>query len=256
MSGSRWSPALGALLLTAACAPALAETAPAPAPAFRAAAVQTADTGTVSVNGVARVKVPVDRARVRFAVETEAPSAAEAVRQNATRMDGAITALRRAMGDAGSLETSGYNLSPIYRQPPRDEGGEPRIVAYRAQNHVVVTLTDPDRVGGVLDAAVEAGVNRVAGLSFYAEDTRAARLDALRQATERAREEAEVLAEALGVPLGAPLQVHTSTDLSIPRSEAIMMRADMAQASTPVEAGEQEVVASVSITYRLGPDAG
>src|SRR5690606_32777338 len=148
--------------------------------------------------------------------------------------------MREVLDGRGSLETSGYNLNPVYRQPPRDEGGEPRIVAYRAQNHVVVTLTDVDRVGRVLDAAVAARINRVASLSFYAEDTRPARLEALTLATERAAEEAQVLARALGVPLGVPLQVHTSTDMPMPRAE-MMMRADAAMASTPVEAGEQEV---------------
>jgi uncharacterized protein YggE len=35
----------------------------------------------------------------------------------------------------------------------------------------------------------------------------------------------------------------------------MMRAADMAAVSTPVEAGEQEVRASVSITYRLGGGA-
>jgi hypothetical protein len=197
--------------------------------------------------------VPTDRARVRFAVETEAPSASEAVTANAEAMDAALTALRAVIGDAGKLETSGYNLNPVYRQPPRDQGGEPRIVGYRALNHVVATLTDVERVGTVLDAAVGAGVNRVASLSFYAEDTRPARLEALAEASRSAREEARVLADALGVALGAPLRVNTSGDARpMVREEFQMMRADMAAAApTPIEAGEQDVVVTVSITYLI-----
>jgi hypothetical protein len=250
MSKHRWSLAVAATLLTSvACAPARAEAPPTPY------LVQAADTGTVTVTGNARVSVASDRARVRFAVETEAATAAEAVSTNAEHMDRAITALRSAMEDAGSLETSGYSLSPVYRQPPRDQGGEPRIAGYRALNHIVVTLTDVERVGAVLDAAVAAGVNRVAGLSFYAEDTRPARLEALRQATAEARAEADVIAAALGVPLGPALRVQTSSDMPQLREEMMMRAADMAAVSTPVEAGEQEVRASVSITYRLGGGA-
>lgn len=244
-------PTLGIVVLSLACAPARAETA-APAAATLALRVAEADTGFVSVTGTARVRVAADRARVRFAVETEAPTAAQAADRNAEQMDQAVRAVRDAAGPEGSIETAGYNINPVYRQPPRDQGGEPRIVAYRATNQLVVTLTDVDRVGTVLDAAVAAGINRVAGLSFYAEDTREARLEALRRATEHAREEARVLAEALGVSLGDPLEVHTSTDMPSPRNEVMMRSADVMQASTPIEAGEQDVVASVSIRYRLG----
>ncbi len=248
-----WRPALGVILLTAACAPARAET-PAPMAASEARHASTAaDTGSVSVTGTATVRVPADRARVRFAVETEGTTAAQAATLNAEQMDQAMRALRDALGSTVTLETAGYNISPVYRQPPRDEGGQPRIVGYRATNQLVATLNDVERVGTALDAAVAAGVNRVAGLSFYAEDTREARLEALRQAAQKAHEEARVLADALGVALGEPLEVHTSADVSRVRNE-IMMRAaaDMMEAATPVEAGEQDVVANVSIRYRLG----
>jgi hypothetical protein len=252
--GPTFAALLPALLLAGACAPsARAETVAAPRPSAAPLALAP-DTGTVVVTGTARVSVQTDRARVRFAVETEAATAAEAVTQNASRMDRALAALRPALGDGGTLETSGYSLAPIYRQPPRDTGGEPRIAAYRALNHVEATVTDVARVGRLLDAAVEAGVNRVVGITFYAEDTREARLEALRRATERAREEAGVLAAALGVPLGAPLQVHSSSDMPPPMQQMYMrtMEMDQAAVSTPVEPGEQEVVATVSITYRIG----
>jgi hypothetical protein len=236
---------LSALLIGAVLTPTVrAEAATAPQ-------VARADTGRVVVTGTASVDVPADRGRVRFAVETEAETAAEAVAGNADRMERAMAALRQALGDTGTLETSGYSLSPVYRQPPRDQGGEPRIAGYRALNHIVVTTSEPANVGRLLDAAVTAGVNRIAGMSFFAEDARQARLDALRQATEHAHQEATVLAQALGMELGSPLEVHTSQEMPRYRPET-MMRMDAAQASTPVEPGEQEVSVVVTITYRLG----
>lgn len=240
---SPWTALLPTLVLAACARPGAASP---PVPAF-----QPADTGQVTVNGRASVNVPSDRASVRFAVETEASSAAAAVTANAERMDAAVRALRGVLGDRGTLETSGYSLSPVYSRPPSNSGGESRIASYRALNHVQVTAHDVEMVGALLDAAVGAGVNRVAGISFFASDTREARLEALRMATERAREEAAVLADALGVPLGPPLQVHSSTDQPGPRQDMVLMRAEAAVA-TPIEAGEQSVTANVSITYRLG----
>ncbi|NNF38501.1 MAG: SIMPL domain-containing protein, partial [Gemmatimonadetes bacterium] len=188
--------ALGcAVLATAACAPAAAHSTDAAAPALAplaAPAPMAADTGVVRVTGTARVDVPADRARLAFAMETEARSAADAADANAERMQAVVEAVRGAVGDDGRIETSGYSLQPIYNRP--EPGAPQAIVAYRVQNQVVVTLTDVDRVGPVLDTAVRAGANRVASMSFFAADTRAARLEAIAAATARAREEAEVLA--------------------------------------------------------------
>lgn len=241
---ARWTSFLAAAAFLACAQPGAAHP---PVPT-----VQAADTGRVSVNGRASVSVPTDRARVRFAVETEAPSAAEAVGSNADAMDAAIRALRGVLGDDGTLETSGYSLSPVYSRPSSGSGEQRTIVAYRALNHVEVTAHDVQRVGALLDAAVAGGVNRVAGISFFASDTEQARLDALRRATESARAEAEVLADALGVALGPPLQVNSSTEQPGFRREVAMMSMDQAT-PTPIEAGEQEVTVHVSITFRLGP---
>lgn len=238
------------LLLASACAPAAAATptptmttatpVSAPAPAAR-------DTGLIRVSGTANVEVASDRARLRFALETEAKSAAEAADANAAQMSAVLDAVRAAVGDDGSIGTSGYGLSPIYSRP--EPGGRQTITAYRAQNHVEVTLTDVDRVGAVLDAAVRAGANRVAELSFFAADTGPARLEAIREATATARAEAEVLAAALGGTLGQPLEVGVSNSGGAPMYR--MRTAEMAMADTPVEVGAQTVSVTVNVTFRL-----
>lgn len=240
------------LVAASACAPAAAS-APAPgsaamttpAPSVPRAA---ADTGVIRVSGTARVDVASDRARLRFAMETEAKSAADAADANAERMQAVLAAVRSAVGTDGSIGTSGYGLTPVYNRP--EPGAAQTITAYRVQNHVEVTLTDVDRVGAVLDAAVRAGANRVAELSFFASDPAPARLEAIRDATARARREAEVLAAALGGTLGEPLEVGVSSDMPF---EAVRFRsAPMAMADTPVEAGSQTVSVTVNITFRLG----
>lgn len=246
------------LVAASACAPAAASAPdsgsaamtppPAPSSSASAPAPAAADTGVIRVMGTARMEVPSDRARLRFAMETEAKSAAEAADTNAERMQAVLAAVRSAVGGDGSIGTSGYGLTPVYSRP--EPGGSQTITAYRVQNHVEVTLTDVDRVGPVLDAAVRAGANRVAELSFFASDPGPARLEAIREATALARREAEVLAAALGGTLGEPLEVGVSGDMPY---EAVRFRAaPMAMADTPVEAGSQTVSVTVNITFRLG----
>lgn len=219
------------------------------AEALGARVLQEAEPAFVEVSAVGRVDVETDRAIVRFAVETEADNAAEASRENARIMDAVLQAVRELGIEGTDLETSGYQLSPIYRRPA--QGGTQEIAGYRAQNFVEVTLDDVDAVGRVIDAAIGAGANRIAGLTFTARDTRPARLEALRLAVEKAREEAETMAAALGVPLGPPLEVRTGGESEPPRPMPMRMEAAQADVSTPIEAGDQTVTAHVTVRYGL-----
>ena len=94
----------------------------------------------ILVTGVGEARVPSDRARLDFMVETQAPTAQAASTQNAARMDRVIKALRASGGTTVTIETGGYSLSPVYREPGRDQGAAPTIEAYRAVNHVHVQI--------------------------------------------------------------------------------------------------------------------
>ena len=107
-----------------------------------------------------------------------------------------------------------------------------------------------DLVGPVLDAALEAGANRVAGLAFFAADTESARLEAVAEATGQARREAGIIAGALGMSVVGVESVSTSA------GGGPVFRAEMdvqAAMSTPVEAGSQSVSATVNVTFLLLP---
>ncbi len=254
--------ALSALLVACAGAPAGAQPAPAaeavPAPRRTAAAQESADSGVVRVSGAAEVTVSPDRARVSFAVESEASTAGEASDANAATMQAVLDAVRGGGFPGLELETFGYSLRPVYSSVAEDGRRVQRIEGYRAVNNVAAVIHDPDAVGGVIDAAIEAGANRIAGLSFYASDTRAAREEALRRAVEAATREARVMAGALGRTLGAPLEVQGGAQRPRPQPMGDMAYEEMqmARAPTPIETGDQTVSAQVSITFRLGPAEG
>jgi uncharacterized protein YggE len=225
--------------------------------ALPAAAQQPQPEPAITVQGMAEVRIPSDRARLNFMVETQTRSAREAAQQNAERMDRVVRALREAGGTTVTVETGGYELHPVYSQIGRDESGVPTIEAYRAVNHVMVRADDLARVGGLIDAAISAGANRISSLTFEARDPEPARLEAVRQAVGKARAEAEAAAGALGVPLGPPLEVNVGMDYPYPPPSPLYREAmamDMAQAApTPIQPGEQVVRANVSVRYGIGP---
>ncbi|HEX9885996.1 MAG TPA: SIMPL domain-containing protein [Longimicrobiales bacterium] len=246
-----------------ACSPALGQTRAAeatprrpasPATTARQAAAAQVQESFIEVTGSAQRDVPADRATILFAVETEATTAGDAVVENATLMDAVIEGLRRVGAPGFSLETSGFDLQPRYGRAEPQNPADRRIIGYRAANNVSVTVDDVDAVGDLIDAAVGAGANRVAGLSFQARDTEGVRLEVLQEAVEAARLQAHAMATALGLPLGAPIEVRGGAQRPGPRPIAFAaMRAEsMAAVSTPVEAGDQTVTASVTIKFRLG----
>ena len=235
---------VASLLLLASCAPAMAqEDSRHPTPPQE-------ERGTIQVSGQSQIPVPTDQVLISFAVETEAPTAREATTQNAQRMDAVITALRGAGVQNLEIETFGYGLRPEYEMS-REMAGTRVIAGYRAQNNIRVTVPEVAAAGSVLDRAIDAGANRVSSLQFQASDTRPARLQALREAVANARQEAEAIASAMGVTLGIALQVQGGASAPGPSPMAMIQMEAAARAPTPIEAGDQTVSASVTITYRI-----
>jgi uncharacterized protein len=205
---------------------------------------------TIHVNAQASVQRMPDRATVQLAVETIAETARDATARNAAAMDRVLAALRQLGIPDARIRTTRIALQPRYDQ--RRDVPEPVIVAYQAVNQVTVRLDDMGLVGRTVDAAVQAGANRVTGISFELSDPLAAYHEALRMAVAQAAEEAAVVAAALGERLGPAIQVSTG-GAQPPRPMMEGVRMDMAALATPVQPGELDVHAMVSITYRLGP---
>jgi uncharacterized protein YggE len=211
------------------------------------------------LTGTAQVEAEPDRARVVFAVETEGSTAREAGEANADLMTEVSAAIRAAVGTTAGfrLETSGYSLTPLYG--PYRDGRNAEIIGYIARNSIQVRMDVVDQSGTLIDAALGAGANRVAGIGFDLRNPEPVRHEAVRQAIAQARSEAEVMAAALGMRLGPPIEVQGGADFYYPpqpymaaRGEAMMMD-QAAAAPTPVESGMQTVTARVTIRFRLDP---
>lgn len=211
---------------------------------------------SITVTAYSSVQRAPDRAVIMLAVESQAENAQEAARQNAERMTRVIDALRGAGIPEQRIRTVTYDLQPVYSQPPREprmEEWQPRIVGYRAINMVRVEVDDVQRTGGVIDAALNAGANRVDGTSFVLRDSDAAYNEALQQAVQKARAQATAAAQAAGQQLGQPLSIqvggYAPPPPPMPAYRGVAM--DAMAASTPVQGGELEIGASVTITFEL-----
>jgi uncharacterized protein YggE len=211
---------------------------------------------TIRASGVGEVQAQPDLATIQFAVETTGETAQQAGEANADLMDRVIQALQAAGVSREDIRTSGYSLFPEYAVQPRDEpSGTPRIRGYRASNQVSVRSRDLDGLGRLIDVGLEAGANRLHGVSFELRDSAAAEAEALRRAVQSARASAETIAGALGVQLGAILDASTSSEPVRPLYREIAMESFDARgamaATTPIEAGQQTVRAVASVVYEI-----
>lgn len=211
----------------------------------------------IEVTGNASVTVAPDRVAASFAVETRAPTAAEAASGNAELMDRVVRALRATAVQGLEIETFGYTLRPEYRYVEGEPARGQVIDGYTALNNIRVRAADVSAAGRLLDTAIQAGANRVSSLAFEASDTEAARREALAEAVRGATMQARAMAEALGHTLGTPLEVRGGAESPYPRGVAdVMFRAEATMArATPIEAGDLTVSATVTVRFALGGTA-
>ncbi len=218
-----------------------------------ALAQQPPPLSSIRVTGDARVTARPDRVQIDIGVTTRAPLSQDAAAQNARQVDSVLAAVRKVAGPTAVLRTISYTLNPNYRYRPKE--GEPTIDGYTALNVVQVTLDDLAKIGAVIDAASQAGANRIQGIQFTLRDQDAVRAQALREAATRARAEVDVLAGALGLKVLRVLTVEENSPRIMPlRVYNGAARAAAAEAApTPVEAGTLDITADVTLSVEVGP---
>ena len=204
----------------------------------------------ITVTGEGRVDSPPDVASLTIAVVTEGASAVEALAENSARLASVLARLRGEGIAERDLQTSGLSLEPQWIYPEED-GANPRIVAYRVENGLMVRMRDLDRLGAVLDLVVADGANSFRGLAFGLDDPAPALDSARAAAVADARRKAEVIAQAAGVALGPVVEITEQGGYAVPRQEMLRMAPSMADAAVPIAAGEVSFAANVTVVWSL-----
>ena len=195
----------------------------------------------ITVQGSAIVAAVPDRAEISFGVESPAQTAKAALAANAAEMRKVIAAIKAA--GATEIKTQSISLSTRYTQ-----NGEPN--GFVAQNTVSAKVTNVVKAGPVIDAAVDAGANQVYGPSLTRSNQAELYRQALKEAVADARLRAQAIASAAGATLGKVTNVTEGG--SGPQPLAIeSQKAGVADSSTPIEPGTQEIGATVSVTFAI-----
>lgn len=202
---------------------------------------------TITTSGTGMVQVSPNLALVSLGVQTQAGTAQAALQQNSTQMQAVLNALRaQGIADA-DIQTSAVSLQPITQEPtagPTAPGTQPvTITGYLALNVVTARVRQLDKLGPVIDAAVQAGANTVEGISFTVQDTSAPEKQALQLAIQDARGKADAIAAQIDVTITG-VQSVSEQGIAVPSAAAAP-----AGGGVPVQPGQLTVTASVIVTY-------
>lgn len=206
---------------------------------------EMAETPVVSVRASESLKAKPDTARVDVGVQSYASTATDALADNAVKMERLIATLKRAGIPAARIQTNNVQLHPRYDGTPNP----PRLEGYYARNSVRVSTKDLAGLGKLLDTVAAPGSVTIHGPYFSLEDDEDLQRTARRAALARADAEAEFVAKNRGFSSARVISV--DTDSSGRSSDIVVIGSRIPDPSTPIETGEVNVGASVTVRYIL-----
>jgi hypothetical protein len=199
----------------------------------------------LTVTGEGEIRARPDQATLSAGVVTEAKTAAAALGANSSAMNAVFNALKRLGISDRAVRTSELSVQPQY---PNDSRVPRRITGYQVSNSVNVIIDDLSKTGPAIDALVSSGANSLGEISFSFRDPKPLLTQAREAAVKDAMAKADTLAHASGVTLGPIVQISEGGVGGPPQP---MMRMAMAPAATPIAAGEQTLLTSVSISWEI-----
>ena len=207
---------------------------------------------TIRTVGEARVTAKPDKAEFRLSVITYGEQAAEAASINAERTEKVLSALKAELGPDAEIRTEGYRIQPNRKhskQGPQD------ITGYSVHHTIFASTKDLDGLGALLDKISESGADEINSIQFSVTDSTELRRQALKEAVAKARSEADAIAEALGSQVAGVISVEEQGADALPvepyRFDSMMETASMGAMAPPIQIGDVEVRARVTLTVEL-----
>jgi len=228
-----------AAIAAVASMPATAQQMPPPPPPMQ-------DGTILEISAEGRTTRVPDLAIVQAGITSQAPTAGAAYGLANAKMARIIAALRAAGVADRDIQTSSISLQPQYRN---EDNKPPLIIAYQANNSVMVKFRDVSKTGTILDILVREGANAISGPNLVMSEPESAMDEARADAVAKARARAELYAKAAG------LRVDRILLISEVRSDRTVLRANsagfFADQNLEVMAGEREVTVNVTVRFLL-----
>lgn len=208
---------------------------------------------TLTVNGAGTVTLTPDIAYIYIGVHTEGKTAAEAVAENTANTTKLVNALVSFGVDRKDISTSNFSIWPNQQYDPQT--GLQIGTTYVVDNSVYVKVRKLDKLGELLDTAIQAGANSINSIQFDVADKSKALSEARTDAVKNAEKQAKELAQAAGVTLGDIQTISFYDSMPYPVMDAYAKGmgggGEMASAPVPIEPGQLTLTVNVTIAYEI-----
>ncbi len=201
----------------------------------------------LSVNGSGSIVTVPDRAIVSFAVDTDAPTAYDALQQNAQLMTQVTNTLIDYGIPSENVSTKSFTIQPVYNYPRNQP---PVLIGYHVSNTVELTISNFSIIGQVVDNGVKTGANRVNGITCAVSQNR--QLQLRDRAISLAVVDAQTKAQKALQPLNLRILGVQSMSVSEVTSIPPFTRLETVSATTPIFPGQQTITVSVQVGFLIG----
>ena len=210
------------------------------------------------VSGTGEVSVSPDIAILRLGVVSQQATVAEALEKASAAMTDVLQTLTDNGIEKKDIQTGSFNISQRTRWD--DYNQMDKITGYYVSNMVTVNIRETDRVGEIIDAAVQAGGDliRVDGINFSVENPAQYYEEAREKAIAAAKAKADELARLTGVKLGSPTYIVENAQYASTYgrdyanfSYAVPAPMIAESATSPISPGETKLTLSVQVAYSI-----
>ncbi|RGZ00153.1 SIMPL domain-containing protein [Clostridium sp. AM58-1XD] len=164
--------------------------------------VQNVENQVISVSSSEEVKITPDMAEIVYGVYTQAEDAKACQENNGKQLDRVIEMLKNMGFEEKSIQTSNYDLNPIY-----DWNSGQTITGYEMETRVTVSDIAIEKVGEIISGSVDAGVNNIRSVTYLSSKYDEAYQEALKKAVAAATTKAQAMAEAGDCKIGAIVNI-------------------------------------------------
>ncbi|QGH36924.1 DUF541 domain-containing protein [Gracilibacillus salitolerans] len=202
---------------------------------------------SILVAGDGMVSVEPDQAEVILGVKTEDSNLQKAQRDNAEYTNNVIHALLLENIPQNHIRTQDYRIDIDYDYK---EGVE-IFRGYRVTNLLKVIITPINKVGPIVDIAVDHGANIVRNIELTIANQDRYYQEALKRAVENTQVKVSIIAQELGVSVSAvPYSLEEISRREDRESRPLVLGVSTDSPTTPIEPGKLEIKAKVEAKFR------
>lgn len=216
-------------------------------------AVANIEIPKLTLSAQATIYKPADELHLKIGVVNIRDTAEEALAENSAKMQKVIAALEKSGLSKKDYETSQFSIHPTYTPYPTNPPADwrPSINGYEVSNSINIHTDKLNAAGKIIDVANKAGANSINDVSFGLHNSRQHWSEALAAATAHAISDANAISAAANVNLVRILSVTLdNTNVSSPHVNTAFFAKGM-DATPPIEPGEVNITASVTIVYEI-----